>query len=108
MIVAVEIVAVRRHPVEAPAHAALTYRIMPKVALGGARILPCSRGARAQHFGRRCALVGPTFHMQVTNKFILSAAFSTQTVGHAAGNANFLDLTNFSRNKALLRAVLEF
>jgi len=52
--------------------------------------------------------VGPTFHMQVTNKLILSAAFSTQIAGHAADNANFLDLTNFSRNKALLRAVFEF
>ena len=46
--------------------------------------------------------------MQVTNKFILSAAFSIPIAGHADGNANFLDLTNFSRNKALLRAVLEF
>jgi hypothetical protein len=46
--------------------------------------------------------------MQLTNKFILSAAFSTQIAGHAVGNANFLDLTNFSRNKALLRAVFEF
>jgi hypothetical protein len=36
------------------------------------------------------------------------SAFSTQIAGHAAGNANFLDLTNFSRNKALLRAVFEF
>jgi Family of unknown function (DUF5681) len=28
-------------------------------AWGRARILPCSRGARAQHFGRRCALCWP-------------------------------------------------
>jgi len=52
--------------------------------------------------------VGATCHMQLTNKFILSAAFSTLIAGHAVGNANFLDLTNFSRNKALLRAVFEF
>jgi len=88
---------------------ALTYRIMPKVALGAElEHYRAHEGLGLNTLAGDALYVGPTFHMQVTNKFILSAAFSTQIAGHAAGNANFLDLTNFSRNKALLRAVLEF
>ena len=45
---------------------------------------------------------------ELTNKIHLAAAFSTQIAGHAAGNPNLLDLTNFSRNKARLRALFEF
>jgi hypothetical protein len=88
---------------------ALTYRIMPKVALGAElEYYRAHEGLGLNTLAGDALYVGPTFHVQVTNKFIMSAAFSTQIAGHAAGNANFLDLTNFSRNKALLRAVLEF
>ena len=88
---------------------ALAYRITPKVALGAEfEYHRAYEGLGLKTLAGDALYVGPTFHMQVTNKFILSAAFSTQIAGHAAGNANFLDLTNFSRNKALLRAVLEF
>ena len=88
---------------------ALTYRIMPKVALGAElEYYRAHEGLALNTLAGDALYVGPTFHMQVTNKFILSAAFSTQIAGHAAGNANLLDLTNFSRNKAFLRAVFEF
>ena len=88
---------------------ALTYRITPKVALGAElEYYRSFEGLGLNTLAGDALYVGPTCHMQVTNKFILSAAFSTQIAGHAAGNANFLDLTNFSRNKTLLRAVLEF
>jgi hypothetical protein len=88
---------------------ALTYRITPKVALGAELEYYRAYGGLGLNTLAGDALyVGPTFHLQVTNKFILSAAFSTQIAGHAASDANFLDLTNFSRNKALLRAVFEF
>jgi hypothetical protein len=88
---------------------ALTYRIMPKVALGAElEYYRAHEGLGLNILAGDALYVGPTFHMQVTNKFILSAAFSAQIAGHAVGNANFLDLTNFSRNKALLRAVFEF
>ena len=82
---------------------------MSKVALGAElEYYRAHQGLGLNTLAGDALYVGPTFHMQVTNKFILSAAFSTQIAGHAAGNANFLDLTNFSRNKALLRAVFEF
>ena len=87
----------------------LTYRITPKDALGAElEYYRAHEGLGLNTLAGDALYVGPTFHMQVTNKFILSAAFSTQIACHAAGNANFFDLTNFSRNKALLRAVLEF
>jgi hypothetical protein len=88
---------------------ALTYRITPKVSLGAElEYYRAYDGLGLNTLAGDALYVGPTFHMQVTNEFILSAAFSTQIAGHAAGNANFLGLTNFSRNKALLRAVFEF
>ncbi len=88
---------------------ALTYRITPKDALGAElEYYRAYEGLGLNILAGDALYAGPTFHMQVTDKFILSAAFSTQIAGHAAGSANFLDLTNFSRNKALLRAVLEF
>jgi hypothetical protein len=88
---------------------ALTYRIMPKLALGAElEYYRAHEGLGLNTLAGDALYVGPTFHMQVTNKFILAAAFSTQIAGHASGNANFLDLTNFSRNKAFLRAVFEF
>jgi hypothetical protein len=36
------------------------------------------------------------------------SAYSTQIAGHAAGDANFLDLTNFTLNKARLKLIWEF
>jgi hypothetical protein len=88
---------------------ALTYRIMPKVALGAElEYYRAHAGLGLNTLAGDALYVGPTFHMQVTNKLILSAAFSTQIAGHAVGNADLLDLTNFSRNKALVRAVFEF
>jgi hypothetical protein len=77
---------------------ALTYRIMPKVALGAElEYYRVHDGLGLNTLAGDALYLGPTCHMQVTNKFILSAAFSTQIAGHAVGNANFLDLTNFSR-----------
>jgi hypothetical protein len=88
---------------------ALTHRIMPKVALGAEfEYYRAFEGLGFNTLAGDALYVGPMFHMQVTNEFILAAAFSTQIAGHAAGNANFLDLTNFSRNKTFLRAVFEF
>lgn len=89
---------------------ALTYRIAPKVALGSELeyYRAYEQGLGLNTLAGDALYVGPTFHIQVTNKFILAGAFSTEVAGHAAGNANFLDLTNFSRNKAFLRAVFEF
>src|SRR3954470_9036337 len=38
--------------------------------------------------------VGPTLHIQITNKMMFAAAYSTQVAGHAAGDDQPLDLVN--------------
>ncbi|MGH6834338.1 MAG: hypothetical protein ACREC9_02080 [Methylocella sp.] len=88
---------------------ALTYRIMPNVALGGElEYFRAYDGAGFNRFAGDALFAGPTCFIQFTNKLFLSAAFSTQIAGHAAGDANFLDLSNFTRNKARLKLIWEF
>ena len=52
----------------------------------------------------------PDSFRELKTKYIFGFTFGSDIgpEGERAGNANFLDLTNFSRNKALLRAMLEF
>lgn len=88
---------------------ALTYRIAPKVALGAE--LEYYRAYDSfgfDGFAGHALYAGPTLFVQITNKILLAAAFSSQIAGHAAGNLNTLDLTNFSRNKARLLVEVEF
>jgi hypothetical protein len=88
---------------------ALTYRITPNMALGGElEYFRAHDGAGFNRFAGDALFAGPTCFVQVTNEVFLSAAFSTQIAGHAAGDASFLDLANFTRNKARLRLVWEF
>jgi hypothetical protein len=88
---------------------ALTYRITPNVALGGElEYYRAYDGAGLNAFAGHALFAGPTCFIELTNKIHLTAAFSTQIAGHAAGNPNLLDLTNFSRNNARLRALFEF
>jgi hypothetical protein len=88
---------------------ALTYRITPNVALGGElEYYRAYDGAGLNAFAGHALYAGPTCFIELTNKIHLAAAFSTQIAGHAAGNPNPLDLTNFSRNNARLRALFEF
>jgi hypothetical protein len=88
---------------------ALTYRITPKMLLGGElEYFRAYEGIRFNTLAGDALFAGPTLHIQVTNNLILSAAFSTQIAGHAAGDPSLLDLTNFSRKRAFLRLVAEF
>ncbi|MGH6851830.1 MAG: hypothetical protein ACREDJ_01250 [Methylocella sp.] len=88
---------------------ALTYRITQSVAVGGElEYYRAYEGAGFNRFAGDALFAGPTCFVQFTNKLFLSAAYSTQIAGHAAGDANLLDLTNFTRNKALLRLNWEF
>jgi hypothetical protein len=88
---------------------ALAYRLAPNVVLGGE--LEYYRAHNSLGFGDfagHALYVGPTLFVQLTNKILLRAAFSTEIAGHAVGESGPLDLTNFSRNKALLYAEFEF
>jgi hypothetical protein len=88
---------------------ALTYRITPNVALGGELVyFRAYDGAGFNRFAGDALFAGPTCFILFTNKLFLSAAYSTQIAGRAAGDPNFLDLTNFTRNQARLRLIWEF
>jgi hypothetical protein len=88
---------------------ALTYRITPNVAFGGElEYYRAYDGAGLNAFAGHALYVGPACFIELTHKIHVAAAFSTQIAGHAAGNPDPLDLTNFSRNKARLRALFEF
>jgi hypothetical protein len=88
---------------------ALTYRIAPKVTLGGElEYYRANDSFWLDNFAGHALYAGPTLFVQITNKILLAAAFSTQIAGHAAGDPNLLDLTNFSRNKARLLVEIEF
>lgn len=89
--------------------AGLSYRIDPKVTLGGEIEYYRAHNSLAfANFAGDALYLGPTLYMQITNKILLAAAFSTQITGHATGDLNPLDLTDFSRNKARLLVEFEF
>jgi len=52
--------------------------------------------------------LGPTLYLQLTRKAFMTAAWSTQIVGHAVDDPNPLNLTDFPRNRAKLKFALEF
>ena len=88
---------------------ALTYRIASNVMLGGElEYFRAHNSLGFDAFAGHALYAGPTLFVQFTNKILLRAAFSTQIAGHAVGEPCPLDLTNFSRNKALLYAEFEF
>jgi hypothetical protein len=91
------------------ATAALVYRIVPKVVLGGElEYYRAHNSLGFDDFAGHALYAGPTLFVQLTNKTVLRAAFSTQVAGHAVGEPFPLDLTNFSRNKAILYLEHEF
>lgn len=88
---------------------AMTYRITQRVALGGElEYYRAYDGAGFNRFAGDAFFAGPTCYIVFTNKLFLSAAYSTQFAGHAAGDANLLNLTDFTRNKARLKLIWEF
>ena len=88
---------------------ALTFRLTPRLALGTELEYYRSYGGLGLgSFAGDALFAGPTLHFQLTNRLILSGAFSTQVTGHAVGESNLFDLGHFTRNKAFMRLVAEF
>jgi hypothetical protein len=88
---------------------ALTYRLAPNVTLGGElEYYRAQNSLGFSGFAGHALYAGPTLYVKLTNKIRLAAAFSTQITGHAVGEPDPLDLTNFSRNKARLLVEFEF
>jgi hypothetical protein len=91
------------------ATAALVYRIVPNVVLGGElEYYRAHNSVGFDDFAGHALYAGPTLFVQLTNKTVLRAAFSTEIAGHAVGEPFPLDLANFSRNKVLLYLEHEF
>jgi hypothetical protein len=91
------------------ASGALAWRVTPKVTLGGeVEYFRAYGSAGFGNFQGQALYVGPTLHVQITNKIMLAAAFSPQVAGHAAGDEARLDLANFTRYRARLKLELEF
>jgi hypothetical protein len=81
---------------------ALTCRIAPEVTLGGElEYYRANDSFWLVNFAGHALYAGPTLFVQMTNKILLAAAFSTQIAGHAAGDQNPL-------SKARLLVEIEF
>jgi hypothetical protein len=88
---------------------AMAYRIEPNVVVGGElEYYRASNSLGFDGFAGHALYAGPTLFVQVTNKILAEAAFSTEIAGHAVGVPSPLDLTNFTRNKARLLVEFEF
>ncbi|MEA2759828.1 MAG: hypothetical protein QOH65_2441 [Methylobacteriaceae bacterium] len=88
---------------------ALAWRFTPKITVGAeAEYYRAYESFGLRNFQGHAVYAGPTLHIQITNKMMFAAAYSTQVGGHAAGDDQPLDLVNFSRHRARLRFEYEF
>ncbi|MBV8184577.1 MAG: hypothetical protein JOY76_07795 [Hyphomicrobiales bacterium] len=89
--------------------AALTYRIAPKVTMGGeVEYYRAYEGFDFRSLDGHALYIGPTLYIQFTPKTFLSLAFSSQVTGHATGDGRSLDLVNFERHRANAKLEFEF
>jgi hypothetical protein len=88
---------------------ALAYRVTPTVTLGAEAEQDWAYdGLVFQKYDGDALFIGPTLHVQISQKIMLAAAFSAQAVGHAAGDSRALDLTDFSKYQSNLKVEVEF
>lgn len=84
--------------------AALSVVLHPGILAGAeVRYLSAYDGLGLDTFAGRAFFIGPTFYWKISDLYWMSAAWSIQVAGHAAGDVGALDLTNFERNQAVLR-----
>ena len=87
----------------------LAYRFAPKITAGGEAEYYRQYGSFGlQSLQGQALYLGPTLHVQFTGKIMMSAAWSTQVAGRAAGEDHGLDLTNFPRHRGNLKVEFEF
>ena len=78
-------------------------RVRPNVLLGGElRYFRQYEGIGLSEFSGQALFVGPTAYFQLSEKSRLTASWSMQAWGRAAGMGGNLDLTNFERHQARL------
>jgi hypothetical protein len=92
------------HISELDLSAAVSAQIRPGVLVGAeAHYIRSFDGLGLDRFTGKALFVGPTFYAKFSEKVWMSAAWSAQVAGHAHNEIGALDLTNFSRHRALLR-----
>ncbi len=90
------------------ASAALSYRVVPAVVIGGeAWYLRHYGGVSSMPFTGDAVFVGPNLYIQLTPKMFVQAAWNVQVGGHEPGVGS-LDLSDFPRNRARLKFAVEF
>ena len=78
-------------------------RVRPDILVGGeARYLRRYEGIGLDEFSGQAFFVGPTAYFQLSPRSRLTAAWSVQAWGRAAGSGAALDLVNFERHRARL------
>jgi len=84
-------------------------QVVPSVFVGGeVRYLRAYEGAGLITFAGQALFVGPTVFVTVNDRLTLVAAYSAQVAGRAEGTVGPLDLDNFERHRAKVKAVVTF
>ncbi len=89
--------------------AAVTAQVRPGIFFGGeARYLRTFQGIGLDWFAGDALFIGPTMYATLSKNLAVSAAWNIQVAGGAVGSPGSLDLTNFERNRVLLRLEYNF
>jgi hypothetical protein len=97
------------HETTAGGSAALSFRIVSNVVLGGeVWYLRHYDAANLTAFTGDAILLGPTLYIQFTPKSFMSAAWNTQVWGREIGSPVSLNLSEFQRNRVKLKFAYEF
>jgi hypothetical protein len=97
------------HEAVAGGSAALSFRIVSNVTLGGeVWYLRHYDAANLTAFTGDAVLLGPTLFIQFTPKSFMSAAWNTQVWGREIGSPVSLNLSEFQRNRFKLKFAYEF
>lgn len=75
---------------------------------GEVRYLRSYEGTALNTFEGHALFAGPTVYVNVGDRLALIAAFQTQVSGREVGGSGSLDLENFERHRAKLKAVYHF
>ena len=89
--------------------AAVAFRITSRLTLGvEADYYRHYDGILFNSFTGDALYLGPTFHFQITPKIFVAAAWNAQVWGRETDTSNFLNLEEFSRQRAKLKVAVEF
>lgn len=89
--------------------AALMWQLAPSVFAGAElRYLRKYEGAALESFAGEALFLGPVLSVNINERLTLVAAYSGQIAGREAGTSGSLDLENFERHRARLKAVVNF